>query len=405
MMMIFSNIIRLIAIGLITSVILIGANLTNTEEIPNEEISENNEAAIAVATTSPILENENRLPEASQEIVKNETPVIIDNKIENKPIPETEKKNTASTSPQKNTESIQISIKSIIPTTIPSITEVNNITREAIVNILCETESGGTLNPITGSGVIIDERGVILTNAHIAQLYLLKDFQKKDNVRCVIRTGSPAVPKYKADLLFVSPTWIQNNKSNITSPNPLGTGENDFALLLITGTISNSDTLPSSFPALVPNIDEMTEDSVSSDTYVAASYPAGFLGGIAVQKDLFLTSAVVEAQKIFTFKENTIDLIALGGSAVAQKGSSGGALVRQKDKKLVGIIVTTTTEKSTSERDLRAITTTHINRSLYESTGKSIPEYITGDLKAKVDAFRNTTFNYLKNILVEELTS
>jgi hypothetical protein len=274
-----------------------------------------------------------------------------------------------------------------------------------LVNIICTTGSGGTLNPITGSGVIIDDRGVILTNAHIGQFFLLRDFPTKDNIECTIRTGSPAYPHYKAELLYISKKWIEDNGKNITSTNPMGTGENDFALLFITGSVNQNESLPASFPYIVPNINELTESEISTDSYVVAGYPAGFLGGIAVQKDLFLTSANVTAKQIFTFKEKTIDVISLGGSAVAQKGASGGALVRQKDKKLVGIVVTTTEEKTTGERDLRAITTTHINRSLKDSIGKTLPEFLTGNLSQKVLEFKVGTFQILKSILINAILS
>lgn len=292
--------------------------------------------------------------------------------------------------------------KTISP--IASVSEVNVEVRKALVNILCTTSAGGSLKPITGSGVIIDKRGVILTNAHIAQYFLLKDFPFKNNVDCVIRTGSPATPQYRASLLFISPAWIEANHKNIISQNPMGTGEHDFALLLIDSTTNTSVPLPTSFPYVAANIEEMTEEGASLDTYVVAGYPAGFLGGIAVIKDLFISSTVASAKQVFTFKDTSIDLLSLGGSVLAQKGSSGGAVVRQSDKKLVAIIVTTTDQKTTGERDLRAVTTTHINRSLEASTNKNLLEYLSGDLELKITQFQ-TKFEQLKAILVNDLTA
>src|SRR5581483_7670669 len=69
---------------------------------------------------------------------------------------------------------------------------VNATLRSSLVNILCTTVGGGLFRPISGSGVIIDTRGVILTNAHVAQFFLLKDYPFKNNIQCVVRTGSPA---------------------------------------------------------------------------------------------------------------------------------------------------------------------------------------------------------------------
>ena len=52
-----------------------------------------------------------------------------------------------------------------------SFSKINEVTRDAIVNIFCTTKSGGSFKPITGSGVVIDKRGIILTNAHVAQYF------------------------------------------------------------------------------------------------------------------------------------------------------------------------------------------------------------------------------------------
>src|SRR3989344_1157804 len=49
---------------------------------------------------------------------------------------------------------------------------INERARPTLVNILCGARSG-TFRPISASGVIIDPRGVILTNAHVAQYFLL----------------------------------------------------------------------------------------------------------------------------------------------------------------------------------------------------------------------------------------
>ena len=64
--------------------------------------------------------------------------------------------------------------------------------RKALVNIICTVSAGTVLRSISGSGVIISSKGVVLTNAHIGQYFLLSDYPSKGNTFCVIRTGSPA---------------------------------------------------------------------------------------------------------------------------------------------------------------------------------------------------------------------
>src|SRR3989344_8595044 len=56
-------------------------------------------------------------------------------------------------------------------TPVVSFDEINRKTREALVNIICTSRRGGAFNLISGSGVVIDPRGVILTNAHLGQYF------------------------------------------------------------------------------------------------------------------------------------------------------------------------------------------------------------------------------------------
>src|SRR3990167_3977900 len=76
---------------------------------------------------------------------------------------------------------------------------IDAITRPALVNILCTPRSAGTLSPISGSGVIIDQRGVVLTNAHVAQYVLLAQSAHID-LSCIIRTGAPAIARWRVEI-------------------------------------------------------------------------------------------------------------------------------------------------------------------------------------------------------------
>ena len=271
-----------------------------------------------------------------------------------------------------------------VETPTVSFNDINTSTREAVVNILCTIKSTGSFKPISGSGVIIDDRGVILTNAHIAQYFLLKDYQIPDFVTCTIRTESPAQPAYRAELLYISPEWITENANNISEENPQGTGENDYALLRITEHVNSEKTLPLSFPF----VEISTEDTfIAKDKNVLlAGYSAGFLGGVTIQKDLYMSSTIVQIKGVFTFKSKTIDLFSVGGSIVAQAGSSGGAVVDDRNK-LLGIIVTSSGGDTTSERDLRALSLSHIDRSLVQNSSTSLAELLSGDLRTKAETF------------------
>ncbi len=328
-----------------------------------------------------------------------------------------EEKNIASTTEKSSfvsttTPSKKVPINAgsnIVPVHIPKVKPpllpfplLNDALRNATVNIFCTSKTSGPFNPISGTGVIIDPRGVILTNAHVGQYLLLKDIYEKDFVNCSVRTGSPATLKYHVKLLYLPPSWIDANKKNIAKEIALGTGEEDYAFLFITETTSG-DSLPASFPFVETSRIGDGFIDYADDGILVAAYSSGFLGGIEIQKDLSLTSTTVTVKNFFTFKESTVDLISLGGSIIAQKGSSGGGVYSRGENAVIGIIATATAEDSTANRDVRAISIAHIERSLAGHTGKSIREYLQGDLFEKVQNFDLNLFGVLKEALELEL--
>lgn len=298
-------------------------------------------------------------------------------------------------------------IEKIIQPTMPTVSKdivsfekINKSTRESLVNILCTTESSGSFSPISGSGIIINEKGVILTNAHIAQYFLLRDYIKKDFVTCSIRMGSPSYPLYKAEPLYISEEWIINNYQNITQQNYSENGESDYAFLLITETTNNENELPNKFPRVDYDVEENTLEVGSN--VLLGGYPAGFLGGITIQKDLNIATTIGQIKKLYTFSERTLDFISLGGSVLAQKGSSGGAVMNNQNK-LIGLIVTTTDSKLTQERDLGAITLAHINRNLQKEIGLDIKTFLSFNLVETSKSFNKVKAPTLKNLLITAL--
>jgi hypothetical protein len=257
-----------------------------------------------------------------------------------------------------------------------TIESLNAIARGALVNILCTTSAGGSFNPISGSGVFIDNRGIILTNAHVAQYFLLKDYPFPDNIKCVIRSGSPAQPLYTAEVMYLPPEWVAANAGQLTATHAQGTGENDYAFLRITGTVSPSISLPTSFPAL-----PMTSDApqIGAPTLLVA-YPAGLLDGETIQMNLYSSSAVSTVQALYSFSgTQNVDLIALSGSVVSQTGSSGGALIGLGSGKLLGIIATETTGTTTADRQLNAVTVGFIDRALAKEGFGGLISFLSGD--------------------------
>ncbi len=274
---------------------------------------------------------------------------------------------------------------------------VNDTARAALVNVLC-AQRGGSLRPISGSGVIIDPRGVILTNAHVAQYVLLASDPRVD-LSCVIRNGSPARQRWTAKPLYIPRVWVNEHAVDLNAPHPLGTGEHDYALLLIDGTTDGSP-LPGSFPFVAPD----TREAIGfiDDMVLAASYPAEFLGGSTAQLNLYPASSFTTIKDLLTFASSTVDLVSLGGVIEAQSGSSGGAVVNGWGR-LIGIISTTSEGTTTAQRDLRAITLSYIDRDIAAQTGSGLPSFLGGDVAGKAAAFKTDEAPGIIRLLTDQI--
>ena len=229
-----------------------------------------------------------------------------------------------------------------------SLTAAKESLGDSLVNIICASKNGG-VRSISGSGVVISKDGLIATNSHIAQLFLLSDYPTRNNVVCVIRTGSPARTAYYAELAYLSPSWMEKHPTSLVASNPKGPGQDDFALLQITKS-ATSAALPTEF-SFVP----LAVKGASLKEQVAiGSYGAQSLTSDQIRTSLTPTLVLGSVQDVFTFERTTVDLLSLGGSAAAQHGSSGGGVVNTQGE-LVAVITTSSTQGAPETRDLRAM--------------------------------------------------
>ncbi len=341
-------------------------------------------------------------------------PVVEIPNVEEKVVP-VPKQNTGTSTPEKPEKIVAVPVKNIsipepeqetLPPPTPPVVpqepqpdfeKINTESRAATVNILC-TVKGNEMSPISGTGVVISKDGLILTNAHVAQYFLLQNYREPNFVTCIIRTGSPAYPRYTAELVYISPEWVEANKSILKDENPQGTGEYDFAFIRIVGGLNG--TTVSSLPFTTPD----TRENISvGEPVLLTSYPAGFLGGQSIIQGLNIASAITTIQDVFTFTADLIDVISVGGTVVSQKGASGGAVL-DRHGEVIGIISTSSSGKTTSDRELNAITLAYINRSLTQHAGLSLSEFMSGNIPLFAYNFRASQAPALTELITNAIS-
>jgi hypothetical protein len=287
--------------------------------------------------------------------------------------------------------------------TAPDSLETTELLRDALVNIYCQYKTDDYIRTTTGTGFFVNPKGVILTNAHVAQFLLLEDSEHAPgDVECTIRSGSPAVPRYEAELLYISPSWIFENATLITEAHPRGTGEYDYALLYVSSSVDQTP-LPAQFPWL-PLDASLLPRSTEGSRVVIGGYPAGALlrGGA----DAALAPVVANSSvgSLYTFDSNFADLFALTESAVGEEGASGGP-VASNNGTAIGLIVTRGDESVEGPRSLRALTISYLDRAIRNETGFSLEQNMQGDVALRGAVFKEAITPFLAERLGDALKS
>lgn len=272
-------------------------------------------------------------------------------------------------------------------------TDTSSITVDptlASVKIRCLQTTDKYKRLASGTGFLINSKGVIMTNAHVAQFLLLKDAEALGKTECVATVGTNENDAYSLGLLYISPSWLLKHASLIDSVTPKGTGENDFALVYVTGQ-KNGEAITKLFPFLPPATSPLSK-TIKGKEVTIVGYPR------LEDKSTPQTIATTTITDIFTFGSGYADIVSLASSTLGHQGASGGPVIDEYGR-AIGILTT----KDPGTTILNAITMAHVDRGLKSEIDFDLASYLQGNLDYKAEVFNKTVSPILQQILAEYL--
>ena len=219
----------------------------------------------------------------------------------------------------------------------------------AVIQIFCADRE----NLFAASGVIVNERGLILTNAHVAETV-----RRVGESNCQARHGNPADPFGKIQVVFVADTTSKLPDTSVP--------QRDIAFLRVVEPKAAFDVA-----AIRPEI------APRGNSLLTLGYPSEFLQSItaSVNSNLVFSSLVVAGYADLDGDLQTAEGYVFKGGLALQQGSSGTALFSRSGN-MVGLIFATTKGKTTDEREGIALMTPYIDRILRLETGQGLLEFI-----------------------------
>jgi len=246
--------------------------------------------------------------------------------------------------------------------------EVYDKLAPTVIQLLCPF---GQNLVATGSGFIVSEHGVVMTNAHVVG----------EAKTCFVRAGNPPVTIGKLEVLYVGDQTDKIPSTNVA--------RQDFAFGKISTLLPSSPVTP---PFKYLRLDA-TYIPLIQDGFYTASYPTELAGG-SDNSILIYTTATVSALDRIDEIDMEWDVLEFPGNIATQLGFSGSPLVTPRDGGVVAMVFAQISgEESapfggppqaleTGKRIGLAFLVPYLDRVIHKTKGKSLVEFIT-ELDAK----------------------
>lgn len=222
---------------------------------------------------------------------------------------------------------------------------------KAAVQIFCS----GPQEIFAASGAIVSSSGLILTNAHVAEIV-----KRIGNENCQIRSGSPAEKLGGVEVVFIADTSLKIRDTSVP--------QRDFAFLKIAEpkaqfTVSEID------PAY---------RAQKGEWLFTLGYPSEFIQAIVASANSNLVFSKLTVAGTIDVNDDlqTSEGYLFKGGIILQQGSSGTAVFSAFDGTITGLMFATTKGKTTEDREGVALSMPYIDRILKIETGQDLKEFI-----------------------------
>lgn len=219
----------------------------------------------------------------------------------------------------------------------------------AVIQIFCQTPQ----EIFTASGVIVNERGLVLTNAHVAEIV-----RTAGEPNCQARHGNPAERFATLQIVFAADTSVKITGTNVP--------QRDFAFLRLV-----APTEPFSVAAITIGV------AAPGTALWTLGYPSEFLQSLTASSNsnFVFSSLRVDGYIDVDDTPASAEGYVFRGGLILQQGSSGTALFAP-DGTVVGLIFATTRGATTADREGVAFTTPYMDIILRAEAGQGLADFI-----------------------------